>query len=325
MGTVTQRDIFWNRVYDLAKENEDIIIVSADMGAPSLDKFRKYLSGQFINVGIAEQSAILISAGLALEGKKVFVYAIAPFVTYRCYDQIKLYLCAMNVPVTMVGVGAGFGYDDSGPTHHTVEDISIIRALPNMKIHSITDNVMASAFAEKSCTMTSPNYVRLDRKPMPVIYAQKHDFTRGVNLLRNGTDVAIVATGNMVHRAIEVAAELEKKETSAAVIDVYTIPINCEAFLSAVGDNKRVVTLEEHTLPGGFGSAVLEAVAAEKPDVLVNRIGLNLSTGYCYKYGGREYMQSLYGLDKKSIVESILKKLSASLSEPQRSRLIDVT
>lgn len=127
---ITMRDAFLNRLYDIAKENRDIILISADMGAPALDKFRSDLSSQFINVGIAEANLVTIATGMALSGKKVFIYAIMPFVTSRCYEMIKVDLSLMNVPVTAIGVGAGFSYDDSGPTHHSTEDISIMRTLP---------------------------------------------------------------------------------------------------------------------------------------------------------------------------------------------------
>ena len=170
---ISMRDALWNRIYEIAKNDSDVVIVSADNGAPALDKFRKDLKGQFINTGIAEANTVLVATGLALGGKKVFAYAIAPFITLRCYEQIKIELAAMNIPVTLVGVGAGFSYDDSGPTHHTIEDLSIMRILPNMTVNNISDSVMAAAFADISCKMTSPNYLRLDRKILPNMFRGK--------------------------------------------------------------------------------------------------------------------------------------------------------
>lgn len=300
------RDAFWSRLYEIAKENHDIVIVVADVGAPALDKFRKDLSGQFVNTGIAEQNTILVAAGLALGGKKVFAYAIAPFITLRCYEQIKIELAAMNIPVTLVGVGAGFGYDDSGPTHHTLEDLSIIRILPNMTINNITDNVMAAAFAEISCKMTSPNYVRLDRKILPIIYKEGTDFSQGLAVLKESNDIYLVATGNMAHQALEVSEELKKHSLNVGVIDIYTFPINEKLFLEKINKAKKIITLEEHTLPGGLGSMVAEVLADNNRLIPLKRIGLNLRKGYCYKYGGRKNIQSLYGLDKESILKTIL-------------------
>jgi transketolase len=305
---ISMRDALFDRLYEIAKNDKDVVIVSADMGAPSLDKFRKDLSGQFVNIGIAEQNAILISAGLALSGKKVFAYAIAPFITLRCYEQIKIELAAMNLPVTIVGVGAGLGYDDSGPTHHTTEDLAIMRVLPNMTINNITDSVMANAFADISCKTSGPNYLRLDREKLPNIYKKGHDFSEGVTVLKKSKDIYIVATGNMVHRALEVSDELKKHSIDAGVIDLYTLPINEKLFLEAIANAKKIITLEEHILYGGMGSAVLEVLADNNKLIPVKRFGLDLRNGYCYKYGGRKHMQSLYGLDAQSITKAIYEK-----------------
>ena len=305
MKDISLRDAFWGRIYELAKGNKDIVLVTADMGAPALDKFRTDLATQYIDVGIAEQQAVALSSGLALCGKKPFAYAIAPFISLRCYEHTRLNLASMNLPVTLVGVGAGVSYDDSGPTHHAVDDISAMRIFPNLKIHNITDAVMASAFADISCKITYPNYVRLDRKILPIIYDEKADFSRGLTVLNPGKDVCIVATGNMVHRAIEVCESLKEREIDVGIIDVYTFPINEELFVEAVKDVKTLVTLEEHTLPGGLGSAVCEVLADHQILKPVRRIGMNFSTGYCYKYGGRDNIQSLYGLDREHLVEIV--------------------
>jgi len=306
LKNISMRDSFWSRLYDIAKKDRDVIILAADMGAPALDKFKRDLSSQFVNTGIAEQNTILIASGLTLGGKKVFAYAIAPFITLRCYEQIKVELAAMNIPVTLVGVGAGFSYDESGPTHHTLEDLSIMRTLPNITINNITDNVMATAFADISYKSTSPNYIRLDRELLPIIYKKGSDFSAGLTVLKESKDVYIVATGNMVHRALEVTEELKKHSLDVGLIDLYTFPINEKLFLEVVGKAKRIITLEEHILFGGLGSAVAEVLADNNKFIPIKRIGLNLRKGYCYKYGGRENIQSLYGLDKKNIIKTIL-------------------
>ena len=146
----SQRDIFFTQVYELMKDDSDIVIVVADQGAPVFDKVRRDFPHRFFNVGIAEQQAILLASGLAKEGKKVFVYAISTFMIMRCYEQIRLSQSVQKIPITIVGVGSGFSYDDSGPTHHMLEDITIMRVLPHMTIHSISDNVMARRVAEQS-------------------------------------------------------------------------------------------------------------------------------------------------------------------------------
>lgn len=308
MENKTQRDAFFDTLYDIALINKDVVVVSADMGAPSLDKFRAHLPGQYVNVGIAEQQAIAVSAGLALEGKKVFTYAIAPFITLRCYEQIRLELAAMNIPVTIVGVGAGMSYNDSGPTHHTVEDIALLRILPNMKVHIMTDSVMAAAFARLSLDSTSPSYIRLDRKRLPEVYYKETkdaQFSGGLIATFNRVREQhyIIACGNMVHTALQVAKEID----STGVIDLYTLPINVPLFLDMIRGAKQLFTLEEHTLPGGLGSAVCEVLADNGISIPVKRLGLDFSKGYCYRYGGREQLQKLYGLDKDSIAEVLLR------------------
>jgi len=303
---VSQRDAFWTRVYDLAKENKDIIVVSADMGAPAFDRFRKDLNSQFVNTGIAEQNTVLIAAGLALEGKKVFATAIAPFISLRCYEQTRVYLAGMKLPVTLVGVGAGFSYDDSGPTHHALEDVSIMRILPNMIVNTATDSIMAAGLVDLSLKMSGPNYVRLDRKILPPAYVEKDDFSQGLTVLKPVGEINIVATGSMVHRAMEVSEELKKQGMDVGVIDLYTLPVNEKLFLDTIGNAKKIVTIEEHTLAGGLGSAVAEVLADNQKAIQLKRIGLDLRKGYCYKYGGRENIQFLSGLDAENIIKNIM-------------------
>ncbi|MCM8803476.1 MAG: hypothetical protein NC827_09290, partial [Candidatus Omnitrophica bacterium] len=225
----TMRDSFFDALYNIAKNDKNVYLISADMGAPALDKYRNDLKEQFINVGIAEENMVLIATGLSLCGKKAYIYAIMPFVTSRCYEMLKVDLSLMNVPVTAIGVGAGFGYDDSGPTHHCTEDITIMRALPNFHIFSPSDSIMAYKLAKITYKLNFPSYVRLDRKILPLLYEEKNNFTEGLSVLKKGDEFYIIGTGNMTHRAIEVAEELEKYKINAGVIDLYRIkPINSE-------------------------------------------------------------------------------------------------
>jgi transketolase len=305
-NNIPQRDAFWLRVYDAAKEDKNIVIVSADFGAFAFDKIRADLPGQFVNTGIAEQNTIVLAAGLAMEGKKVFATAIAPFITLRCYEQIRVNLAAMNLPVTLVGVGSGFSYDDSGPTHHALEDLSIMRILPHMKVNTVSDSLMARAMAELSFKMSGPNYVRLDRKTLPQIYQESTDFSGGLQVLRPAGEISIVATGNMVHYGLEIADELKSQGLQIGVIDLHTLPVNEKLFLEALGNARKIVTLEEQTLPGGFGSAVAEVLADNNKSIQLKRIGLDLEKGYCYKYGGRQNIQRLSGVDKETILKTIM-------------------
>ena len=302
---LSQRDAFWNEVYDIARADPRVMIVSADMGAPALDRFRRDLGAQFVNVGIAEQNAVTVSAGLSLSGMKVFTYAIAPFITLRCYEQTKCVLAAMKVPVTLVGVGAGFSYDDSGPTHHTVEDLAVMRILPSMTVHSVTDGNMARWVARTSCGLAGPNYVRLDRQPWPDVYRPSDDFARGLTLLRDGRDAVMVTTGTVVHQALRAAEALAPMGVSCGVIDLHTLPVNGKLLIEALDGVKRVFTVEEYTLDGGLGGAVCEVLADHGRQVTLKRLALDFREGYCYRYGGRQNLLRLHGLDAESLAETV--------------------
>lgn len=312
MNNLTLRDTFWSKVYDIAREDRDVIVVSADMGAPALDKFKRDLPSQYVDVGIAEQQAIAVSAGLALEGKKVFAYAIAPFITLRCYEHIRVSLSMMNLPVTLVGVGAGFSYNDSGPTHHMVEDISVLRILPKLEIDSITDNTMSASLAQMSCEMDHPNYIRLDRKAMPDVYSPGTDFSDGLAVLKESDDVYVVATGHMVHKALEAAEKLSEDSIEVGVIDLYRLPINQDKFLETLQGCTRIISMEEHTLPGGLGSAVCELLNDSGISIPVKRLALDFSDGYCYTYGSRENILSGYGLSSDTVAATVLQALETT-------------
>jgi transketolase len=305
VNRISQRDAFFDRLYEIARKDRDIILVSADMGAPSLDKFRKDLASQYLCVGIAEQSMITVATGLALSGKRVFTYAIMPFATLRCYEITRVDLSIMNLPITIIGVGAGFSYDDSGPTHHSTEDITAMRALPNMTLLNASDSTMAAAFADLSYQASGPSYVRLDRQVLPTIYGQRTDFTGGSIQHKTGKDITIIATGNMVHNAFEIAGKLEEQSIQTGVIDLYRLkPINAELLLQQIGDSQRIATIEEHFLDGGMGSAVIEVLIDNDMAIPVKRFGIQ--NKYYYAYGGRSNIQSLCGLDVSSVTQSIL-------------------
>lgn len=308
------RDAFFDRLYEIASKDRNVMLVSADMGAPSLDKFREDLGSQYLCVGIAEQSMITVATGLALSGKKAYTYAIMPFATLRCYEITRVDLSMMNLPVTIIGVGAGFSYDDSGPTHHSTEDISAMRALPNMTILNASDSVMAAEFAEISYRLPGPSYVRLDRQVLPIIYEQDTDFFGGSFHHKTGKDVAIIATGNMVHNAFEIANKLEEQSIYAGVIDLYRLkPINAELLLKQIGNSEKVVTIEEHFLDGGMGSAVAEVLVDNDITLPVKRFGIQ--DKYYYTYGGRSNIQSACGLDFDTVTQAILEWMKVPVKQ----------
>ena len=304
------RDAFSEILYDIARKDKRVILVTSDTGAICHDKFRAELPSQYLNIGIAEQNMIGVAAGLALAGKLVYVYAIVPFATMRCYEQIRVDLCCMGLSVTVVGVGAGFDYSTLGPTHHGTEDIALMRTLPGMMIFSPSDSIMVDKIARMSYELPGPKYIRLDRVGIPLIYQDYNkDFTRGIEILRTGTDLCIIATGRMVYNALKIADELAKQDIEATVIDLYRIkPLAEDSLFEAIDKFNFVVTMEEHFLVGGIGTIINELLAKNGKRCLVKNFGI--PDKFCRQYDGkREYLQSLMGLDVKSISRDLMKMI----------------
>lgn len=300
------RDAFFDELYLLAKNDPNIVFLTADMGAHSLVRFKKELSRQYINVGIAEQNMVSVASGLALGGKKVFIYTIVPFVTLRCYEQIKIDFCCMNLPVVIIGVGVGLVYGSDGPTHHGTQDIACMRLLPEMSILNPSDAVLTKACVHIAYRNPGPTYVRIDRGKLPVIYNEKNnEFKDGLTELKKGGMLTIIASGFMVHRALKVAQELESRNISTAVVDLFRIkPLNKRKLLAIVSRTKHIVTLEENSIVGGIGSMVSEVLTDYKLNIALKRIAI--PDEHCFETGDRESLHRLYGLDADNITKDIL-------------------
>lgn len=305
---IGMRDAYFDALYPLFQEDKDCVIITADNGAPSLDKFHG-LKNQFYQVGIAEQQMFGMAAGLALEGKRVWVYAIAPFVTTRVHEFVKLDVCATNFPITILGVGAGFAYDNMGPSHHTLEDISIMRVYPNLEIWSPSDSRSAALLAARSQKSRQPTYIRFDRTGLPEIHDEESAawaVSDGAYMFESGKepDVLILTTGVMVNQALSMVPDLFMRGIDAWVVDVQRIkPLAAELFLNLAPEGLAFVTLEEHYLPGGLGSIVAECLVDAGLSNRLLRIGMPAE--FCFTYGGRQAIWEKYGLDKESVLERI--------------------
>jgi transketolase len=305
MVNKSQRDSFFEQLYLLAKADRNVVVVSADMSAPALDQFRRDLPAQFVNVGIAEQNAIVVAAGLAFEGKRVFVYAIAPFITLRCLEQIRVCNGINEIPITIVGMGTGLSYCSDGPTHHLIEDIATMRAIPGVEIVSVTDNVMAAAYANKM-TGKASRYLRIDKDFYSDVYQENFDFNVGFSRVKQGEDNVIVTCGPMVHTALKIVALPQFSHLNIGVIDLFRFPID-QKFIAALSRAKKVITLEEHFLPGGMGSGICEIFSDNGITIPVKRLGLSNEHGYAmsYKYGGRDILRNSYGIGDEDIKKTI--------------------
>lgn len=304
------RTAFINKLTEMARKDEDIYLITADLGFSVFEKFREEFSNRFINVGIAEASMIGIAAGLALNGKKVYCYSIIPFLTMRCFEQIRVDLCYQNLNVTLIGVGGGLSYGSQGATHHSIEDISIMRSLPNMKVICPGDPVECKLAVEEAVKLEGPKYIRLNKNGEPIIYKKDIDFSIGkaVNL-RAGKDISIIATGNMVLESIKIAENLSKKGIDVKLINMHTIkPLDTNIIKECIRETRAIFTIEEHSIIGGLGSAVSEFVAQNIYKPLLFKC-YGIPDCYAEVAGSREYFRDIYGIDIKSIENDIIKRI----------------
>lgn len=310
MGSLVKgmRNVFFDTLFNMALKNKDILLLTADIGAICHDKFKKSLPNQYINVGIAEQNMVGLSAGLALTGKTIYIYSIVPFLAMRCYEQIRVDICCMDLPVKIVGTGAGFDYSTLGPTHHGTEDIALMRALPNLIIYSPSDNLSASEIARKSSQEHGPAYIRLDRTGYPPIYKDSGEINMraGFSVVKGGKDLCIIASGNMVYTALKVSEKLSEHSVDSGVIDLFKLkPINAEKLICAVKGLSHVVVLEEHCLSGGIGENIAALFLSQMEKFPRLKL-LGIPDKFCAEYGGRESLRKTCNLDAGSILSTIL-------------------
>lgn len=305
------RDVFIEGIYQRMYENNKIFFLSDDFGSVALDKIRKKFKERFINVGIAEQNLINISTGLALEGFTVYAYAIAPFLTMRSYEQIKVNLSLLShikeININLVGVGGGVSYDLSGATHHCLEDISIMRVLPNLVIFSPSDWWLTKRFVDFSLQVKKPKYLRLDGKPLAQIYSSEQaiNLEDGFYKLIKGEKVCLISTGFMTHTAMDAARNLLLDNIRIGVIDVFLLkPINPDLIFEAIKEYGCIITLEEGFIgKGGLDTAIANILNSRDKKARLVHVGF--SDQYVLKIGQRSYLHQQYGLDKESLIKTI--------------------
>lgn len=312
----TMRDAFIEQVYHRMYQDNDIFFLSADFGSPKLDVLREKFKDRFINVGIAEQNLINISAGLALEGCTVYAYAIAPFLIMRGYEQIRINLSlhaqVKEMNVNLIGVGAGLSYDVSGPTHHCLEDISIIRTLPNITVFSPSDWALAEKFVDYSIKVRKPKYIRFDGKPLPQIHEniEAIKLEDGFHEMKRGEDVCLVSTGYMTHKVMGIADVLAKEGINIGVVDVFLLrPLNDDLLYERLKGYKCVLTLEEaFKNKGGLDSLVSVILNDRNSNIRLIRMGFKDT--YVFEMGSREHLLKLNKLDGESIIKNIKEAMS---------------
>ena len=305
------RDAVFGSVHAIMRADPNAVCLTNDMGAMGLDIIRAAFPERILNVGIAEQNMMSVAGGLALSGKSVFVYGIVAHVTARCFEQIKLDICVPDLPVTIIGVGAGLAYGVDGPTHHGVEDIAIMRSLGNMHIYNPADCICAAASVTLAHAAGRPAYVRMDKELLPALYDADHDFTTGYGILSDGMDVAIVSTGVLSWTARSVASALADVGVGVRVIDLYRLrPVDGAKLATLLSCVRAVVTLEENVSSGGVGSLVAEALADSGYHPALRRISL----GDCFLLGSasRGWAAEQFGLTQERVMATVRDTLAGA-------------
>ena len=302
------RDAFTQALCKIAAENDKMIFLVADIGNITFDCFRKEFPERFINVGVAEANMVGMAAGLALSGKVPFVYTIASFLTMRAFEQIRDDVCYQNVNVKIVGVGGGIAYSTLGPTHHTVEDIAMMRAIPNMTIISPADPLEARKVSHAVCAHEGPVYIRLNKAGEPNLYkSDDFIFTIGkANRMREGKDGTLISTGAITGLALQAAEVLAQEGIQVRVVNMHTLkPLDREAILCAAHETKAIVSIEEHSLYGGLGSAISEVLAEENPCSRVPFKRLALPDRFSHDYGSQSYLRGRMGLSVERVTATM--------------------
>lgn len=274
MNKIPNRQAICDVLMEKAAEDKDIVVLCSDSrGSASLAPFANAFPEQFVEMGIAEQNLVSVSAGLAKCGKKAFAASPACFLSTRSYEQAKVDCAYSNTNVTLIGISGGISYGALGMSHHSAQDIAAMSAIPNMRVYLPSDRFQTKCLIEALLKDEKPAYIRVGRNPVEDIYEEENvPFEMDkATVLKEGTDVAIIACGEMVKPSLDAAKILEEKGISATVLDMYCVkPLDKDAIVKAATNAKAVLTVEEHAPFGGLGSMVSQVVGSECPKKTVN-------------------------------------------------------
>ena len=294
-------------VYELARQDGRVVFVGSDLGAGTLDQFRDEMPDRFFMEGVSEQNLIGVAAGLAMEGYIPYVNTIATFITRRCYEQVAVDLCLHNLPVRLIANGGGLVYAPLGPTHLAIEDLAIMRALPRMTAVAPCDAEEMRRFVPQTLDLQGPCYIRLGKGGDEVVSDPAHGFEIGkAIMMRQPGEVLLVGTGIATTRALRAAEELAAAGIHCGVLHMHTVkPLDEAALLDAAGKVSAIVTVEEHTLVGGLGSAISDLLSDRMGPKAPRLLRLGIPDSFPDKYGSQDELLSYYGLQGEQIAASV--------------------
>jgi transketolase len=303
------RNAFAEEMTRVAATDKRVVVLSGDIGNKLFDKLKFVDEKRFYNCGIAEANMMGVAAGMAMSGLRPFVYTITPFTTTRCFEQIRVDVCYHHAPVVIVGTGSGLSYSELGPTHHSLEDMAILRTLPGMRVLAPCDASELRQALHEVLKDDSPTYIRIGKKGEADIHASPPDLKLGkVLVIREGTDVALLCAGNMMADTLMAANLLAASGISAEVVSFHTVkPLDADYLQQAASRFKLLVTVEEHSRIGGFGSAVAEWRMAQPLNVA--QLGFGTDDVFMHEVGSQAYARKKYGLTADNIAATTLATL----------------
>ncbi len=314
------RNAFAKQIEILAEQDERVVLLMGDIGNRLFNRYRDRFPNRFFNAGVAEANMVTMAAGMAAEGLRPFCYTIAPFVTSRCYEQIKVDLGYHHQPVVLVGTGAGLSYASLGATHHSLEDIALMRTVPGMTVLCPGDATELEALLPQTLGQSGPIYIRLGKKGEPRV----HDAPPALEIgkaftVHEGHDVCVLSTGNLLPVAMETAERLREKSVSCRVVSLHTVKPLDETFLQETFDAFRfVATMEEHGQCGGLGAAIAECYA-EQPgrEAILSRF--SAPDEFLHLTADQGEAREHFGLTAAAIARSILAALSTMCCKPSET------
>lgn len=301
------RNAFADELTKLGNEDPRVVMLSGDIGNRLFDKFRAAHESRFLNCGVAEQNMMGVAAGMAMSGLRPIAYTITPFITSRCFEQIRVDVCYQEAPVIIVAVGAGMSYAGLGPTHHSCEDIAILRSLPNMKVVCPADAWEVRAAMRAALKQDNPVYIRMGKKGEPVVHAGiPADFAIGKAItVEEGVDVCLLSTGNMLPEVMHTAKLLRDQGITARVVSFHTVkPLDEACLAEAFSRFKLVATIEEHSLIGGLGAAVSEWLIDGEMKIL-KFLRFGTPDAFFRLSGEQEYAREQLGLGAEHMAQKI--------------------
>lgn len=301
------RNAFAQEITRLGAEDQRVVLLSGDIGNKLFDEFKDNCPGRFLNCGISEANMMGMAAGMAMNGLRPVIYTITPFTTTRCFEQIRVDVCYHHAPVMIVGTGSGLSYAELGATHHSCEDMAILRTLPGMTVFAPCDSTELRLGLKAALQAPGPVYMRIGKKGEPKIHASLDEIELGRAVtVREGADVCFVNAGTVMAETLGAADKLAEQGISARVESFHTVkPLDREKLEEIFASVRLVVSVEEHSRIGGLGGAIAEWLAPRRASASARFLSLGVDDVFMHDVGTQDYARTIFGLKADSIAESV--------------------